>query len=150
SRERRTRTSRCWRRNARRLSSASASLSSTSRMSISLFMLASFLHGQRESEARAHPRFALRPHPPAVTIDNALDDRQPDSRARILGRMMQALEHLEQLVRILHVEPRPVVLDAVLRPAIINSSANANQRFLASACVFQRVIDQVDPNLPQQ
>ena len=66
------------------------------------------------------PTGALGPDPAAVAADDALHDRQPDAGALEVAGGVQALERLEQLVGVAHVEPGAVVAheeSAVARPA---------------------------------
>src|SRR5580765_1055777 len=92
-------------RKASRASSASWGLSSTSR--IFGFML---LFPQSEIERRPLVRLRFRPHAAAMAVHHALHDREADAGAFELLLVVQALEHAEELVRVLHVEADAVVL----------------------------------------
>ena len=58
---------------------------------------------------------ALRPDPPAVALDDALDDRKPHPRSVELLRTVQPLEYAEQFVGVPPVESGAVVLHEVHR-----------------------------------
>ena len=62
-----------------------------------------------EVERRAPIDRRFRPDPPAVTLNDALDDRQADAGALEILRAMQPLEHAEQLVGVAHVETGAIV-----------------------------------------
>src|SRR4029078_10198045 len=91
-------------RNARSVSSSSFALSSTSTITRSRMGLR-----QREVEGGAGARQDIRPDPAAMALGDPRDGGEPDAGAGVLGLGVQALEHAEQLVAILHVAPRAVV-----------------------------------------
>jgi hypothetical protein len=77
------------------------------------YLLRAF-HGrsaQRQSEREGGPliRLAVRPDPPAVPLDDPLNDRQAYAGAFEVARVMQPLENAEQLVDVPHVEAGAVV-----------------------------------------
>jgi hypothetical protein len=47
----------------------------------------------------------------AVAVNDALNGREPNARPFELFSAMQPLEHAEQLMRVLHFEPCPIVSD---------------------------------------
>src|SRR6266516_1543106 len=97
---------------ARRVNTTSSGLSSTSKITP---LSTQVLHwgGQGEVEGGAPVRLAVRPDPAAVPAQDALHDRQPEPAALEVGRRVQPLERVEQLVRVPHAEARPVVPDEV-------------------------------------
>src|SRR6185312_14895987 len=68
---------------------------------------------EREVERRPLPQLALGPDTAAVALNDALDDRQAHARSFELRLRMQALEHAEQLARVLHLETDSVVTHEV-------------------------------------
>src|SRR5580698_9973427 len=97
--------------NARNVNSTSSGLSSTSRIGL-LFMTVTpirALRGEGEEERAAFPCLGFGPDPAAVAAQDAVHDRQADAAALEFGRRMQPLERVEQLCRVLHVEPGAVV-----------------------------------------
>src|SRR5215831_3780471 len=66
---------------------------------------------EREEERGSLVDLGRRPDPAAVEADDPGYDREPDARAIVLPVAMQALEWLEQLVGIGHVEPGTGVTD---------------------------------------
>src|SRR5688500_1210337 len=72
---------------------------------------------QREREGSPLPHHALRPHPSAQPVDDALHRRQPDAGPRELAGEVEALERPEQPVRVGHVETGAVVAHEIRRLA---------------------------------
>src|SRR3989442_9109061 len=66
---------------------------------------------QGEVEGGSPIDCSLGPDPAAVPGDDAPHRRETDAGALEFGRGVQALEHTEHLVRILHIEARTVVPD---------------------------------------
>src|SRR3979409_151988 len=101
-------------RSARMISSASASLSSTSKISTASksFMLISSRKREREHRAVIHCAFG--PHSSAVPGNHAMDDGKSHAGAADLVDAMQSLEYAEQLSRVFHVEADAIVPDAVV------------------------------------
>ena len=95
-------------RNARNVISTSSGLSSINKMSVPFVMPWPFA-GKKECGTLVHLTFS--PYPPVMAPDNALDDGQSYSGAFEILFPMQPLKHLEQLVRICHIESNAVVLD---------------------------------------
>src|SRR5579859_3208262 len=89
---------------ARSVSSASSSLSSTSRISTASSSIRSVLPRKREGDLCALPELALRLDPPAVTTHDPLHERKPHPGSLELGGGMQPLKHSEELARIPRVE----------------------------------------------
>src|SRR6266571_2317219 len=96
---------------ARSVRASSSGLSSTS----STILLSSNGPSLPESEVDGRPLAgsADGPHPSAVPGHDALDGGQADADSRELVLAVQALERAEQLVRVGHLEPRPVVPDKI-------------------------------------
>src|SRR5687767_9473724 len=92
---------------ARRVSSSSLELSSTSKMMWSVIGLHALSEGEEERGAAAHLGF--RPDAPAVARDDTLDRGQPDPGAFELTRAVEALKYSEQLRGKLHVETSAIV-----------------------------------------
>ena len=78
--------------------------------------------------------------PSSVAMNDPLNGRKPNSRAFELFGAMQTLEDAEQLMRILHIEPRPIVpdidFDLVLAPV---DAANLDLGVCAIACEFHSI-----------
>src|SRR3954451_15475983 len=99
---------------AAKVSSTSAGLSSTMRIGLSVGIGPSFLaFGQRERKGRALSDGAVGLERAAVAIDDALGQRQPNSRAFEVFLPVQPLEHLEQLAGVGHVEADTIVIGGV-------------------------------------
>src|SRR5580698_6411756 len=96
-------------RSALMVSSASASLSSASSISMASKSFTGISFGQCEREHGAAIDFPFGPYPSAVAGDHAMNDGEADSRAAEFVGAMQALEYPEKLLRILHVEADAVV-----------------------------------------
>src|SRR5262245_15660977 len=71
--------------------------------------------GEIEDRAPADLRFG--PDAAAVTMDDALDGREPDPGPRVVARRMKALKRPEKLVGVAHVEARAIVAYEVGRSA---------------------------------
>jgi hypothetical protein len=63
---------------------------------------------QRKAKGSAFARFALRPHTPTISFDDALANSQPETRARILF-LVQALEQTKNSLGILLLEANAIV-----------------------------------------
>src|SRR5580658_128954 len=137
-------------RSARRTSSASASLSSTNRISIASKSSIPLSPGWREREYRAVVHLAFGPHPSAVPGNHPMHDGESDARAAKLVGAVQALENAEELVRIIHIESDPVVPDRVLILRSDFATADFDARAGLFAAVFDGVGDQVGPYLAEQ
>src|SRR6266566_6351566 len=85
----------------------SSGLSSTSR----IFPAFTRASSQREVKRRALVDGALGPDPAAMSVDDAAHGGEPHPRAFEFGRGVEALEHAEQFVGILHVKACAIVLD---------------------------------------
>src|SRR5581483_11240515 len=92
---------------ARMVSASSSGLSSTSK--IALCAIGSPLRGQSEVECSALFGLGIGPDLAAVLADDALDRRQPDTGAGVDRAVVQALERVEELAGILHLETGAVV-----------------------------------------
>src|SRR5262245_703117 len=97
------------------VSSMSFGLSSTSTMGrrSGIDTVLHSLAGYCECERGAGARRAFGANPAAMTLDDALGQRETDAGAFEVLHAMQALEHSEQLADVLHVEADAVVLDRV-------------------------------------
>src|SRR2546426_9011717 len=71
----------------------------------------------RQRKIKGRPFFDLRfgPRASAVTVDNATNIGQADASAVEFLRLVQALEHPEQFVGVLHIEAHAVVAHAELQ-----------------------------------
>src|SRR5258705_1405342 len=100
---------------ARMVSSASVLLSSTSRISTccisdNLFSRFLFRMRQRKEKFRTHVKLSFSPHATAVTAYKPMNNRQSYAGPRKFVGAVQALEHAEEFIVILHFETDPVVL----------------------------------------
>src|SRR5690606_18979625 len=116
---------------------------------------------KRKPEHRALPDARLRPDAPAVALDDAAGDRQPDACAFELILAMQALERAEQFADVAHVEPHAVVANEnallqLVAPAQRLSlcpepaGADLDHRAHARTRVLQGVADQADEHPKHQ
>ena len=64
---------------------------------------------QREEEGRAPIDLAFGPDAPSVFVNNPLNGRKADTRSLEIFLTMKPFKHAKQLVRILHIEPNPIV-----------------------------------------
>jgi hypothetical protein len=84
----------------------------------------------------------LEPNAPAVALHDPLADRQADARARVFIPGVQALEDHEQPLRVLGIDPDPVVLDGEDPRTPVVPRRHVDPRGLAAA-ELDRVRDQV-------
>src|SRR5438552_9025777 len=126
---------------ARSVSASSSGLSSTS----STILLSSNGPSLPESEVDGRPLAgsADGPHPSAVPGHDALDGGQTDPDPRELVLAVQTLERPEQLVRVRHLEPRPVVPDKIGPLARLLGETELDPGRGALAGELPRVPDQV-------
>src|SRR5919201_778183 len=116
-------------RNACRVRSTSSGLSSTSKISTPFSITGSPLQSKEKGRTVARP--GIGPHPPAVAVDDALDDGQAHPRPLVLLGAVEALEDAEELVGVLHVEPDAVVPDEVHRPrAAVGAAPHLDPRLV--------------------
>src|SRR5437764_3088806 len=102
-------------------------------------------HGQwqREPEGRAALGTRLGPDAPAVGLDDAPADRQPDAAALVAILAVQAVERPEDPLCLLRCDPDPLVLDRHAHPVLaLRLGAHAHDRRHAVA-ELHRVADQV-------
>src|SRR2546428_3802060 len=105
---------------------------------------------QGEVEGRSPIDGSLGPDPAAVPGDDAPDRRETDAGALEFGRGVQALEHAEQLVCVLHVEAGPIVPDqeGPLAAHIGGSEFDLRPRLFRG--VLPAVAEQIIEGHPQQ
>src|SRR4029079_4480645 len=73
-------------------------------------LLADAMLGKAYGDAGAFARLGLAPHTPAVQLDQALDDGEPEPRTTVLGALAAALEPLEHaLLLVLGYADAPVL-----------------------------------------
>src|SRR5262249_44445741 len=137
-------------RSARTTSSASASLSSTSKISTASNSVTRLSHGKREREYRALIHFAFRPYAAAVPGHDPMDDRQADSGSRELVGPVQPLEYPEQLLRVFHIEADAVIAHGVAALVADALAADPDAGLVRLARVLDRVGDEIRPHLAQQ
>src|SRR6185295_4548468 len=101
--------------------------------------------GHREPERRAAIGRGFGPDFPAVALEDALHDRQPDAAALEFRLAMQALERAEQLRRVLHVEADAVVAHEV--GLLLHVPTDIHPRAVALARILERVADEIGPDL---
>ena len=108
--------------------------------------------GERQSERErgALIRLTLRPDPPAVPLDDPLDDRQADAGAFEFVRGMQPLENAEQLADVPHVEAGAVVTHEEHGFAVHFVATHFDDRRIALPRELESVGEQVRQHLPQQ
>src|SRR5881409_879722 len=128
---------------AMRVSSSSSGLSSTSRMIFGMHVSGRGGCRQGEEEGGAAAGFAVGPDRAAVTRDHTVYVGQADARAFELGRRVQALEHAEQLARVVHVEADAVVAHKERVGAIVESVAELDPRVGFLAAELGGVAEQV-------
>src|SRR5690348_8534595 len=101
-----------------------------------------------ESCPLAHHAFGA--DAPAVAVDDPLYGRQPDARACKFLVRMQALEGAEKLVRVGHVESRPVVADKESSRAIFAYCTEFDTRAFTFCGKLPGVAQEVIENDPQE
>lgn len=109
------------------------------------------LRAEREGEGRAAPDGGLGRDPPAVAVDDALDDREAEPRPfEVVGRV-EALEHPEDPLSLARVEPHAVVAHPVAHLAgSPGLPVDLDATLRASAGELQRVREQVLEDDPQE
>src|SRR5690242_16860233 len=100
------------------------------------------LHREGEEERASLSRPAVDPDAPAVPVDDLLADRQPDAGAGIFVAIVQALEHEEDALAVLRIEPDAVVRDAERPRAAVLARRDVHARGFGAA-ELERVGDQV-------
>src|SRR5512142_2488508 len=98
---------------------------------------------------RAFIELALRPYAPAMPGDDALHHGETDSLPLEFFHAVQALEHAEQLVGILHVETRAIVLHVVNKLCFLYYTANFDPCWRLFPGELDGVGQQVYPHLAQ-
>src|SRR5437899_8756035 len=142
-----------WLLSARSVRATSSGLSSTSRI-FPGFTRASRPAGsgpsQGEVERRSLIDGAFRPDPAAVPVDDPPDGCEADTGALEFGSGMQALEHAEQLVRVLHVEAGAVVPDHEGLPSVRFDGAEFDPRPRLFRGVLPAVAEEIVEGHAQQ
>ena len=105
---------------------------------------------ESEGERRAAADLALCADLSAMAADDPLNARQSDPRPGELVRAVQALEGLEQLARMLHVEPDAVVTHDELAAIIVLAAGDLDPCVLAGRGELPRVPEQVLQHDPHQ
>ena len=106
--------------------------------------------GQCKIEGGALVQSAFGPDASTVTVEDALNDRQPDAGAGEFLFAMEALEHAKELVGVLHVESCAIVaygVNDLLRTLL---AADTDDRTVALAGELGGVGNKVSPNLTHQ
>src|SRR5260370_29729179 len=106
--------------------------------------------GWGEGERRPLVGAALGPDPPAVSVDDALDEGQTDPRPFELVVPVQSLKDPEQLACITHVEARAVIPNVERGFAAFAPRPDLDARFRATARELEGVADEVGQDLAQQ
>src|SRR5918999_5773152 len=101
-----------------------------------------------EVEGGALADLALGPHHAPVALHDALDRREPYAGALEVLRRVQALERAEELGRVGHVEPDPVVANVVDRAPVRDAELHDGVPLLLGE--LERVAQQVLERDPQQ
>ena len=84
-----------------------------------------------------------------MPVNDAPHIGEPDTGALKLGLRMQALEHTEQLIRILHVEPHAVVANAAHGLAVTAGAGDIDRGHRAWMSVFHGVPEQIHEHQAQ-
>src|SRR6266404_5535604 len=98
-------------------------------------------------KGRAPLDFGLGQGSASVPGNDAVDIRQADTRALKSIRCVQALEYTKKLVGMLHVESSAIVADIKFQFVGKIFAPHTNFSVLAFAGIFDRIRQQVDPNL---
>src|ERR1700741_856186 len=114
---------------ARRVNISSRALSSTSKITLCLISNLPEIW-KREVEGRSLIHRTFSPNMAPVSINDALNSRQSDSRAFELGRGMETLEGAKQSIDIGHVKPGSVVADEIRRLTVIHVTTKNDSWFL--------------------
>src|SRR5258706_2354810 len=88
---------------------------------------------QREPEGAAPARFGFDPDAAAVAVHHLLADRQADAGARVLALVVQALEHHEDALEVLHLDADAVVAHGDLELAFFFKTGNFDPRLRLAA-----------------
>src|ERR1700730_17527949 len=135
---------------ARIVISASESLSSTNRISVTSRSFMCFSDGKREREPGALIHCPLCPHTTAMTRYQPLDDSKSYTGSTELLGPMQALKYSKKLLNVLHVETHSVVLDRIHVLDSLGTPTYFDRRVGRFTAVFERVGNEVYPHLQQQ
>src|SRR4051794_20490286 len=93
-------------------------------------------------------RSALQPDAPAVAVHYALADGEADAGALVFLARVEALEDLEDAVRVARLDPDPVVADREAPPGALLLRVDLDARWLR-ATELQRVGQEVLEHLSQ-
>src|SRR5690606_17849681 len=106
--------------------------------------------GKGKPEGGAAPGLGVGLDAPSMADQYPAHAGQADAGTGELAGRVQALEHAEQLARVLHVEAGAVVAHLELvRPVGALAVLDLDPRRLAAAAVLDRVAEQVQPHLAQ-
>src|SRR5262245_8623595 len=105
---------------------------------------------ERELERGAATRLRLHVDAAAVPAHDLVDDGEADARAFESLFAMQPLEHLEELVRVVHVEADAVVLDEVRNAVRRRRAADSDASFRVLARELDGVRDEIDEDLSDE
>src|SRR5258706_10117919 len=105
---------------------------------------------QGKEKRCAFVQFGLGPNTATVALDHSLHDCQANSGTLKFIEAMEPLKDAEKFVGVAHIETGAVVLDEISRFAVLRPTANLDARVLAFAGKFQRVGNQVGPDLLEQ
>src|SRR5690348_1215814 len=104
--------------------------------------MAFLLHRDREEERASLPGPSVDPDASTVPVDDLLADRKSDPGAGIFVAVVQALEHEEDALAVLRIEPDAVVGDREEPRAVVFAGAHVHARTLG-AVELERIRDEV-------
>src|SRR5665213_3595661 len=105
---------------------------------------------QGESKNCALVQCRVSPDATTMPVHDPLYNRQSDAGSLVFLCAVETLKNAKQLVRVSHVEARSVVAHEIGLVPTLPLTADFNHRQVALARVFERIGNEVDPNLPQQ
>ena len=82
-----------------------------------------------------------------MSVDNALDDGQPDPRALKIVSAVESLKNTEELVCVLHIKTNSIVLDVVNVVILLNRSPYLNDSGLHRSRKFHGIRQEVRKDL---
>ena len=107
------------------------------------------LFAEGKVERGAAIRLCMRPDFAAVSLHDALNQRQADAGAFKFLRGMQAGKNAEQLAGVIHVKPDAVVAHIPNAWVLIGLAADFDDGLRALAGEFDRVVEQVKKHFAQ-
>jgi hypothetical protein len=106
--------------------------------------------GQAEMKRCSFIDLSFSPDASTMTLENTLNQRQPDSAALKLITRVQSLERAKQFLHVLHVEPHTVVSNRINSLATLPLAAHFNDGLLPLARELEGIGKNVQEDLPKE